>query len=313
MADDKIIIRVDGGICSQLHSVATGLLLREKFGPVVSVEYDLSWFDEDGKDCDGRFVRNWDVPKAFPDLEIKVADPKYVRIYRARYRNESYDIDTYAAPAFVNAYPNALAYMIGHAGILRGLFRPELDCRRKETLAEMRNAERPVCAVHVRRGDLAVASSPIYGQPTTLMYYQKAIELVRKVNVSTRFYFFSDEPRWVQDVLLPALPAIDSRIVSGESESDKGYQDLYLITKADFIISSIGSLGIIGGILAEKCRLLILSRPIADVLSALPFAICLQAEPQNLKCDQNMRRNGLYKPFYKLWKSLGKFLRERNG
>ena len=42
-------------------------------GDKARIKFDISWFKEDGKDCNGRFARNWDFPKAFPELPIEVA------------------------------------------------------------------------------------------------------------------------------------------------------------------------------------------------------------------------------------------------
>ena len=70
---DLIVVHIDGGICSQINFISYGLALSHMRGDKVKVKYDTSWFREDGKDCNGRFVRNWDFPKAFPGLPIEEA------------------------------------------------------------------------------------------------------------------------------------------------------------------------------------------------------------------------------------------------
>ena len=109
-------------------------------------------------------------------------------------------------------------------------------------------AKGPACAIHVRRGDLSI-SSVAYGVPCSTEYFAKTIKIVRALEPKARFYFFSDEPDYVQDVLLPALPSdLDSKIV-GFNGSDKGYMDLALIAKCGYVIASIGSLGVYGAFL----------------------------------------------------------------
>ena len=80
MNGKNVIIRVDGGICSQIAFVSLGLWLSKNFGVVV--QYDLSWFSEYGKDMNGVFVRNWDMEDAFPELNIDIASREEVRCAR---------------------------------------------------------------------------------------------------------------------------------------------------------------------------------------------------------------------------------------
>lgn len=81
--DDLIIIRSDGGICSQIDFVALGQYFADKG---YEVKYDLSWFDECGKSTDGRFARNYDMPKAFPDLKLEIATTQEIALYKRKYR-----------------------------------------------------------------------------------------------------------------------------------------------------------------------------------------------------------------------------------
>lgn len=46
MKDDLVIIRVDGGIGSQIAFIALGFAFEEKG---IEVKYDLGWFEESGK------------------------------------------------------------------------------------------------------------------------------------------------------------------------------------------------------------------------------------------------------------------------
>ena len=64
------IVMVDGGFCSVLVKYALGKCL-EKSGK--KVKYDLSWFDENGMDCDGEHMRKFELLNIFPQIAFEVA------------------------------------------------------------------------------------------------------------------------------------------------------------------------------------------------------------------------------------------------
>ena len=66
------------------------------------------------------------------------------------------------------------------------------------------------------------------------------------------FYFFSDEPDWVSKVLLPQLSLVDEGQVVNLNGSDKGYMDLFLIAHCKHQITSKGTLGKYGALLADN-------------------------------------------------------------
>ena len=82
---DLIVVHIDGGICSQINFISYGLALSHMRGDKVKVKYDISWFREDGKDINGRFVRNWDFPKAFPGLPIEEATDAEIASVKKRH------------------------------------------------------------------------------------------------------------------------------------------------------------------------------------------------------------------------------------
>lgn len=66
----KIVVLMDGGICSQMHQYLLGNLYRKRG---FSVCYDLTFYKEWGLDINNEFVRNFDILKAFPYLEFEEA------------------------------------------------------------------------------------------------------------------------------------------------------------------------------------------------------------------------------------------------
>ena len=252
-AKDLVIVRIDGGICSQINFFAYGHAIQNMLGGKAKVKYDLSWFKENGKDYFGKFVRNWDFPKTFPDLAIEEASAEEIAATKRRRTldfSELQSLQEITAPAYLDGYPKACFNLPGCREVLTKNFRPTLDADSAAVAEEI--AKGPACAVHVRRGDLTV-SSVAYGVPCSTEYFAKTIKIVRALEPKAKFYFFSDEPDYVRDELLPALPAdLDSKIV-GFNGSDKGYMDLALIAKCGYVIGSIGSLGVYGAFLGGGC------------------------------------------------------------
>ena len=249
MGNDLVVVRVDGGICSQINFIAYGWAVGKMLGGNVKVKYDLTWFRENGKDFNGRFERNWDFPAAFPDMPIEVATEDEIEATkrcRAIDLAEIASLEDVSAPAYLGGYPKGCFSLPGCRKLFSGNFRPALDANSAAVADEI--AKGPSCAVHVRRGDLCEFSIA-YGQPCSNEYFAKAIRIVKGLEPHARFYFFSDEPDYVRNTLLPALPSgLDCKIVQGNG-SDKGYMDLALIAKCGYVISSIGSLGVYGAFL----------------------------------------------------------------
>jgi len=155
-------------------------------------------------------------------------------------------LEEISAPAYLGGFPRGCYNLPGMRKLLSEKFRPALDEQTAAVAEEI--AKGPACAVHVRRGDLTI-SSVAYGVPCSTEYFAKTVKIVRALEPKAKFYFFSDEPDYVRDTLLPALPqGIESMVVDFNG-SDRGYMDLALIAKCGYVIGSIGSLGIYGAFL----------------------------------------------------------------
>jgi hypothetical protein len=67
--NNDIVIMVDGGFCSVLTKYAMGRCFEKISGR--NVKYDLSWYDQQGMDCDGKFSRNFEILNVFPNINFK--------------------------------------------------------------------------------------------------------------------------------------------------------------------------------------------------------------------------------------------------
>lgn len=184
-----IFIEMDGGICSQMHFYMVGRMLEERGAQVV---YELKWFDECGMDMDGRFERRFDLTKLFPELPMKICGSRYLSLlYRKSFPRA---LDWFDKDADHLEWLNARgpAYFMGYFHDVEELYGPlfrqtfkidasVLDVDNQKTLNDI-EAAAEACAVHVRRGDLAVYNEA-YGAPATADYFNKAIEAVKRARL----------------------------------------------------------------------------------------------------------------------------------
>ena len=247
---EMVIVRVDGGICSQMNFVVFGEYLKKRG---YSVKYDLSWFREDGRDLDGVDVRNWDFPKLFPDIRIPVSSRVETFFYRKvfYYQGGSSDglhfydwEDKLKPPCYAYGYykwSNTKAWL----DIFEELFHVDytiLDENSTEIYRDIISKNNAV-GVHVRRGDLAKYNAA-YGEPLKEQYFSDAVAYLIKEHECSDFYWFSDDKNWCAALLDKIRKEDDANhILVNLNGSDKGYQDLILLSACPIKVCSKGSLG----------------------------------------------------------------------
>lgn len=244
-----IFIEMDGGICSQMHFYMVGRMLEARGAEVV---YELKWFDECGRDMDGRFERNFDLTKLFPNLPVRVSGSRLRSLLYRKSFPRALDWFDRGADHLMWLDTRGPAYFLGYFHDTEELYGPlfretfsidpsVLDAANRRVLSEIESAPAS-CAVHVRRGDLAVYSE-VYGSPATPGYFLEAVRAVREADDrGIRFFIFSDEPDWVRKSLLPLLAAEDVTVCDING-SDRGWCDLALMSRCRHHITSQGSLG----------------------------------------------------------------------
>ncbi|WP_291594813.1 alpha-1,2-fucosyltransferase [Bacteroides sp.] len=255
----KVVVLIDGGICSQMHQYLIGKLFENKGYAVV---FDLAFYREWGSDLNYRFARNFDLLKAFPYLKMQEASDLEVDVYKQKYYNLGNNT-THKTNDFSFLEKEPPVYLGGYyylpsttwLPVFKSIFRLStsvLDKPNQALYSEIGLCHSSV-AVHVRRGDLAV-EIPAYGRPATVEYFQSAISYINEKTEESYFYFFSDEPEWVHDELIPCLNLSldkDCKIVDING-SDRGYMDLFLIANCTHQITSKGTLGKYGALLNDN-------------------------------------------------------------
>ena len=242
-----VVVRVDGGICSQMHFYLIGRYFCEKG---FKVKYDLYWYKKYGKDLNGNDVRNFDLLKAFPYLKFDIVKDWELFMYRhLGYNNKKYTLaspPTYLGSYYednYNMYTDSFPkYFHGDISVL------DIENRKQYQIIQ---AKQNAVAIHVRRGDLANYNGA-YGNPVGKKYFAKAIDYVNRLCNDAFFYFFSDEPDWVKKTLIGQLPLKGNCQIVDINGSEKGYMDLMLISACKHQICSKGSLGKYGGLLRNE-------------------------------------------------------------
>lgn len=236
--DDKnVIVKTDGGICSQIEFCCLGLYLQD-LG--YKVKYDISWFVENGLDCDGRFARNYDMALAFPELNFEIATEQEIK--QAKRQNLFIDkIPHNDESGYICGYPAERGEkLIEYKDVFLENFKPVDIDSCKDILDNIKKSNS--CGVHVRRGDLAILNSS-YGYPTPKEYYIKAIKILNALDPKTTFFFFSEEHDWIKDNIIKNIDDKIKYIICDKNGADKGYLDLYLMSQCKHLISSSGSMG----------------------------------------------------------------------
>lgn len=244
-------MQMDGGICSQMNQFLQGQLFAEKGA---AVGYDLTWFKRSGMDVDHRFARTYELQTLFPDLEVKTFSNFTIRFYKLFLRYSSPKLELPSISKRV-----APIYLAGYYGIddkdfsrLFHHFFVGKETPEQSSHLNRQSPEQHLCAIHVRRGDLARGDNPYYGGVSD-DYFQRAIAYVEHLHPGTMFYFFSDEIEYVNQHIVPDL-TVSFNLVQ---EPNKAYEDLLLISECDTIVASQGSFGKYAAMLNEKSLLIL--------------------------------------------------------
>jgi len=254
----NIIVRMDGGISSQMHQYLIGRIFSKKGYPVT---YELSFYKHWAKDNNGCFERNFDLLKAFPYLEFKKSNWVDGIVYPLLFADKTDFFDHEGEDVFLYDLkpPKYLGgYYRAPKGVWKDLF-PEyfhidhqiLDNYSYTIYKEIKENIHSV-GVHVRRGDLAVHNNA-YGVPASFDYFFKAVSYFYNKIKTPFFCFFSDEPQWVEKELIERLPVIGNQYkIINKNGSDKGYMDLFLLASCAHQITSKGSFGKFGALLCNS-------------------------------------------------------------
>lgn len=261
LISNKIIIQVDGGICSQIHFYLAGKRLEQLTG--CKVEYDLEWYDLYGMDTIGRYVRHFNFELMFPDIKFEKARPGILRwlyikfCFRHIEYNEHYTPqevrDLFKGPLYIEGYFGHTEEMMsilknGSFSINTGLL-PKNNLWIKSKI-EKASRMGTTCAVHVRRGDLS-ANHPVYGEAPRAEYFIEAMRRMERREHNVTFFIFSEEPYWFIRNIKSHLKGMKIYVVDVNG-SERGWCDLILMSLCRCQITSHGAMGKYAALLRKE-------------------------------------------------------------
>lgn len=252
----RIVIYVDGGLCSQMNMWVQGQYYKEQG---LDVYYDLDWFKKCGKGIDGTSIRNYELDMLWPGIKVKTLSS----IRTAFYKYFLFWPENACLLPNANQI-NRSVYFSGYNHLCLEdkirLIRSYFSINTAEVSDRMcLNKEKRYCGVHVRRGDLANISIQYYDQVAE-GYFIRAIHYVQEHERVDEYLLFSEDSQWLRDNILPYVN-VKCRIVEG----NKGYEDLALLAQCQIIISSQGSFGVTAALMNPDCELLIRNTQIASI------------------------------------------------
>lgn len=243
------ILKVDGGLCSQIKFYMIGEWLRKNRG--FNIFYDLKWFEEEGVDIDKKFPRYFQLEHFDRKLNIpKAPDNAKTHLYRLLYKHINDwrqfpdEWQKLKMPIYLDGY-----YAVDERFYdnIRDFVSPyispdDIDGWNARMLNFISKADNAV-GVHVRRGDLA-KYIPAYGMPADTAYFINSINLLQsRYGTDTPFFIFSDEPEWVKTNVLPHLQKTGVYFLCNHNTPETDYLDFYLLTQCRHFITSNGSFG----------------------------------------------------------------------
>lgn len=236
-----IIVRIVGGLTSQLHKYAVGRSLALRIG--TELKLDLDWF-ENRPPTDTPWSYQLEKFSLVAGLATQQevlrvrGKPLWNRVARRVNRHlkgpwlSSREVNIGAiTPLQWTQLPDNV-YLYGEVGgdtlfrSIRSTLLQEFQLRRpwsakaEQYAAQIQAADYPV-SLHVRRGDfISNPSAAQFHALTGLDYFHQAVDFVVRSHPQAQFFVFTDDPDWVNEYLLPSLPTGSMTVASLASEED---------------------------------------------------------------------------------------------
>lgn len=235
--EEKIIVRIDGGLASQMHQFSLGYAVAKQTG--LPVYYDISFFEEDGCDIKGIKNRYFWLLHTFPRIRQMYAN-RFIsgRQISKRFKKWFSDalivrqVPDFSTELFekrswyIKQYYSNAGYTKMYENELRQLFEFDLALEEKESEWKQHIVSSESCFVHIRKGDFVGSVHEV----CTDKYYLNAIKKMNSIHQDATFFIFSNDESYAYKLLtLAEIP--DKRIcfINGRSEIDPRV-DLYLMS-----------------------------------------------------------------------------------
>lgn len=241
----KTLVLVRGGLGNQMFQVAYGEGLRQRLNADVSFvdfsqdarvkrDWGLSIFRVERtllRDWKWRFVRGLVILSRRLQDQQGVRLPQILCIEPEVGGLRSWPL---VRPWIVDGYWQQASYLQPLLPRLRTLFSVDLGAY-AQGLQEWRSAQRPLVAMHVRRGDYVSDPAAAMHLVCDVGYYERACSEMLKRVPDAQFVVFSDDMNWVRGHI--SLPA--DTVYAIASKEQPAWVDMMLMRCCDhFVISN---------------------------------------------------------------------------
>lgn len=241
-----IIVKLQGGLGNQMFQYAFGLarsvevnsplyldlsfFASQQAGSDITYrEFELGLFSDKVKIADNNTVKSFTHSNRFQRTLNKLGISK-----KQVYQEQSLKVDQtpfkLSPPVYFDGYWQSEDYFNRTEKLIRNAFefKKPLNKQSQQIEGELFNQHNTV-SVHIRRGDYvsSARTNEIHGT-CSLNYYRQAIETLKSKLADPYFYFFSDEPDWVNDNLINGLE--DYQLIKHNTDADS-WQDMALMSK----------------------------------------------------------------------------------
>jgi hypothetical protein len=276
------IVKMEYGLGNQMFHYLIGRCINISSG--LRVKYDLSWFNEYGKDEDGLYSRKFELTSVFSGLQFMEAPENLAFFYRLFYPRTAsslteriamftkgksircdYDETIYTSleRRYVMAYSPCLEYMKGHWDTIKRVtdefkFTLELSGNNMELLSRINSTLCPV-AVHIRQGDFI--GSPLY--VATPEYFKAAVGEIAAMVAPAKplFFVFSNGMDWARKILSHLE---ETFVFVEDNDNDSGAIDMFLMSRCRHFIISNSSFSFWAAMLSKRSHDKIVIMPDKD-------------------------------------------------
>lgn len=236
---NKVVVYVEGGGGSQIGQYLVGQSIKA-LNPKIKVFYDISWFKKDGKSLDGKDNRNFDLCRAFENLDFDEASDfltKVTKRFFYVYNNKCYLFDKELLlknPAYQHGFFSNKGFVL--PGIKLSASKMIFSSDIVEKVEKKYTIENPDNSVvlHIRRGDYIGSVL----ECVTVNYFITAInDCLTKIS-NPLFYVFSLDKEFFENEILPNLNQ-KINFLYCDFTNDEAFESIYLMTKINnYIISN---------------------------------------------------------------------------
>ena len=238
--ESKVVVKIDGGLGSQMWQYSLGRLASMKSG--LPVFYDLSWYESYGLDINKKYNREYMLEKVFPKIRIPQTDDVTTEIYRKYfnlYRNMRFNYEEKMMSSrdarYLGGYYMNAEYIDSQGDSLRDefTFGIQLSEENRSMMSLIMSVPNSV-AIHIRRGDYVGSVHDV----TTPKYFIDAVRYISEHLSPEKaiFFVFSNGMELSREI----LDGIDEEFIFVENnDNDKGLFDMFLMSQCShFIISN---------------------------------------------------------------------------